>query len=373
MSTLIRLRVTVGFVPTTDIAVHVGAPVVLSEGNGGQTTRSFTIVARGQPKPKVTPARALLTKVGPKAFRAKDFHAVTADRAVNDFADHLDWLVHRHVKKTYKDSYLADKCLGEFGFINKKSEMDAYCRVNLLVAATYFRKLMVNMRAGTPLISQRMLDRHANFIVSYLFGIKDIAEYLERQGDSAYEMFWGHRSTGIQTFRLFIASQNLTFQTGEPNGYRIEHTVAQMAGIFTMRQAMEAKFQRLIGISLLDKNGATPRLKHDFHYEFINSHHQYFDFKTADFQLLKQIYKWCSQIVHGVYEPPPWCSAFALEKAAGLFQSINHGPGKAWSINNNVQISNLSEMQADFAAYFGRNYHHGFWSINLTELEAEVI
>jgi hypothetical protein len=169
-------------------------------------------------------------------------------------------------------------------------------------------------------------------------------------------------------------SRQLAVQSAfRDNPIGIDHRVGQLTSIFVLRQALEAKFERLVGVGIYNKYGDTPRLRHGFHHDFIKTHRQYFNFKAVDFDNLETIYQWCNEVVHRVYVPVVWQISYAHLLYKGLFESISTAPNEKWSINNAVEINNPSAMQTDFMGHFNLAYMHGIWALEAGEPEADTI
>ena len=322
----------------------------------------------------MTPAETLLAKLHESKGIRKAPVATSPDDALSQFSAHIKWLVSRHIKKTYKDEYLVSWCFRKTRFFNRASELNAYCRVNLIVFDKCFDALLKGARGANSQITQSDFVRYNDIFSDYIFDIHLIAEHLEKQIDPNYIMFRGVKSRHVYTWQLFLLSRQLAVQSAfRDNHIHIEHKVGQITSIFALRQALEAKFERLIAVAIYNKNGDTPRLKHGFHHDFIKTHRQYFNFKAVDFDNLETIYQWCNEIVHRVYVPLVWQISYAHLLCKGLFESINTGHNQKWSINNSVEINNLSAMQTDFMSHFNLTYMHGIWALEAGEPEADTI
>lgn len=319
----------------------------------------------------VKPVTNLLNKLEPEYRRLGKAIRMPARQALSDFDDHLQWLVARHIKKIYQEKYLVDGCFAKSRIFKADSEVNAYCRVHLYVAAKQFKALLKDMKDVDGGISNKTIRKYSTIIREYIFDLKGIAEHLEGQKDKSYEFFSGSKSYGVRSEQVFRLSCQLAVQSTFKNiKSPIEHRSAQIASIFVLRQALESKFDKLIGVFLHDSMGQTPRIKHDFKYNFIKDNKTFFDFKAANFEFLKTVYDWCNEIVHGVYQPYAWQISYAHEICGGLFWSIKTPPGKAWSIHNAVEVIGVDDMQEAYVNYFLKEYHHGIWAILTRDPEA---
>jgi len=320
-----------------------------------------------------TPAQVLLAKLHPSKISKKAASRISADKALSDFADHLKWLASRHLKKPYSEEYLVDRCFAKTRALKTPSEVNSYCRPHLAAAINSFDELLKTMRGKSQKVSHATLKRCADIVTDYIFDLKEIAEHLERQKDPKYSFFKGGKNYGVHTFEVFRLSRQLAVQSafrGMP--FHVDHKTAQIASMFVLRQALEKRFERLIGVQIYNSSLQTPKLRHDFHYDFIAKHPAYFDFRAVNFSRLTRIYDWCSEVVHRAYQPLAWQIDFAHSICGRLFNPIPTPPGAGWSIHNSVKITNLSEMQSAFMKHFKDSYEHGNWILEAVEPEAEV-
>ncbi len=318
-----------------------------------------------------TPAQNLLGKCLTGEIFKKSSPSVSAEKAISEFSDHLKWLKSRHIKKSYSDEYLINSCFGKTRTLNNKDEANAYCRTHLVVAIKSFDELLKELRGNNQSVSHSNLRRYSEVVRDYVYDLKPIAEHLEKRKDPNYVFFSGAKSYHIYTFELFRLSRQLAIQSAfRKLPFHIDHKASQIASVFVLRQALEAKLERLIAVNLYNSTGSGPKLKHGFHYEFIASNPSYFTFNAVNFNFLEKIYEWCNEVVHRAYQPLAWQIAFAHSICGGLFYPINTPPNAAWSIHNAVEITNILEMQSAFINHFNKSYAHGIWAAEAREPEA---
>ncbi len=317
----------------------------------------------------MTPAETLLKKID-----GHDKIRISAEGAITDFANHLSWLMQRHVKKSYKKEYLVSWVFSTKQSFEKKSEADGYCRANLVVAKLCFDSLVNNIQGNHTKPQYKDLMRYHELVRDFIHDLKPIAEYLERQKNPTYTFFHGHKSYSVHTWEVFRISQQLAVQSAFRNQYlHFDHKTARIVSVFVLRQALEAKFFRLVAVEIYNKTGDTPRLKHLFHYDFIEKNNSYFDFKAVTFLILKKIYQWCNDIVHRVYLPLAWEVDYAQQICQGLFFPLKTPASTHWSINNAVEINKCDQMQSAFIDHFCSEYDHGIWACEPIKPEAMCI
>jgi hypothetical protein len=297
----------------------------------------------------------------------------SADQCLLDVLDHLKWLQSRHAPKAYSDEYVISTAYGKPRALRKDSEIAAYCRVHLQLATRQFGILIDEIKGANGKVPIASLRRYSEIVRDYLFDLLPIAEFLERRKDDRYEFFRGGKSYGVASWEIFRVSRQLAIQSafrGKP--FHIDHKTSQIACVFVFRQALEAKFNRIVAVYFLDKNGQTPKIKHDFHYNFIVSNIGCFEFTSVNFPLLGKIYDWCNSIVHQAYQPLAWQIPHAQSVCSGLWA---HGPltkKGGSSVHGGIRILDLEDMQGRFAEHFAKSYDHGTWCIGFEKPEAVI-
>lgn len=319
-----------------------------------------------------TPAEALFHVVSPRPGSTAPTDN-QAERAVKDFLDLLATLEAKHVRKPLSDEYLISNVFLRSKAFKADSESSAFCRCHLVIAHREFKKLADRFRDPTTSKVElaRMLP-FKDFIADFVFDLIEIIPFLERK-TLGYVYFRGGKAPGVHSWELYQLSLQLASQSATTSvGPRFDHKGAQIAAIFVLRQAMELRFERIVGVFPLDPKGYGPKLKHGFHFRFIVEHRHHFAYRKFDINSLKPVYDWCSEIVHAAYQPYAWQIAWAQDIGGRLLNSQSAQPGKGWNLANAVEVVDVDKMQSDFEDYFLENYDHGSWQMTRMRPEALV-
>lgn len=304
--------------------------------------------------------RALLDKINAIDNLSKQKNSHSADTCVKNFLSHLQWLEDRHCKKTWPDEYLVSNCYNRFRWFATDAEASAYCRVNLYIATRQFEKLSKEMINAKGVITHQKLKQYKAIIRDYIFDLKPIAEHLERRKKKEYNFFTGQKNYGLMSWQIFLASRQLAAMSLDKS-IQLDHKASHIAATFMLRQALEAKFERVIHVTLHDKSGQNPKIRHDFNYNFIKDNQNFFAFTAVDFLLLRKIYTWCNTIVHKAIQPLVWQLTYALDISKGLFSDGPLNDNGGWSINGGVRITDTDQMQKSYIEHFCKTYEHGLW------------
>lgn len=306
----------------------------------------------------------LLKKIEPRNAPTRPRLRASAEDCVSAFLAHLYELQARHVKKPLSNEYLISGCFERPRNLRNSAEVNAYCKVHLVVAIQTFEKLLKQIRGEKSVLTQGSLQKYAEVIRDYLFDLRPLVETLERRRDPTYEFFGGGKNYGVHTWELFRFSRQLAVQSAfRRERFHFDHKVAQITSIFVLRQAMEKKFERLVAVALYDKLGQTPKLRHGFQYDFIANNLKYFEFTGVRFSDLKKLYDWCNVVVHHAFQPLAWQIAFAHAVSYELFAAGDLSEKGGWSVNGGVRILELDNMQDTFIKHFVNDYHHGIWCV----------
>jgi hypothetical protein len=296
-----------------------------------------------------------------------------ADKAVKRFLAHLVALESKHVPKPLSDQYLASQVFGRSRAFKNDVERAAYCRCHLKIALRQFRLLTNEFHdPAVNSITMARLMPWKDIVVDYIFDLLDVVPFLERK-TPGYVFFMGGKNAGVHSWQVYVLSRSLAYQSVYQGQLpQFDHKAAQIAAIFVLRQSLELRFERLIGVYPEDKKGKRPRLKHGFHQDFIGAYPNHFQCHGFSIVDMQPVYDWCSEIVHLAYQPYAWQMAWALEICGQLLGSRSVPAGQHWNIANAVEVVNVSDMQSTFEAYFLKNYDHGSWRMTRTQPEALV-
>ena len=203
----------------------------------------------------------------------------TTEKCINNFLVHIRAIKSRHCIRQWSEEYIVSTCYNHTGSFLSDTQSIAYCRINLFIAVQQFEKLVKEMRQDKAVISYNKLLQYKSTIRDYIFDLKPIVEHLERKKDKTYEFFSGQKYYGLMPVQIFIASRQLAVMSLHKS-IQLDHKASHILAAFALRQALEAKFNRLINVMLYDKTGQTPKIKHDFNYKFIKSNLNFFIFKA---------------------------------------------------------------------------------------------
>ena len=322
----------------------------------------------------VTPARTLLDLLNLPPGQSAPTDAFV-DKAMVDFLNDIAILDRKHNRsKCITQDQLAEQIFRSSPTFKDEKALIPYFRYQLRLAFEELTALSQEMRIqGNGMISFVLLTRYGSIIRDYLFDLREILAFLQRN-ELTWTFFQGGKNFTVSSWEAYILARDLAFQstyigTGTPFG----HKMAQIASIFILRQAMELRFERLIAVYPTDPKGKPPKLKHGFHQEFIAANPQYFLTNGFRIRELRHLYDWCSEIVHQAYQPYAWQVSMALRRGGDLLHTKSVPMNQTWSIYNAVQIIDVEAMQTAYENHFLATYGHGTWRFTREMPEALVL
>lgn len=305
-----------------------------------------------------SPARSLLNKIDGTKFPGNSPVRASYDTCLSNFLAHLKWLKNRHCPKNYSDQHLVSVLFKSPGKFKSDSEKIAYCRSHLSVATDQFEKLITNLKNSKGQLTAHTVKKNTDQIRDYLHDLRPIAQELELRKNPNYSFFDGGKYYGAMGFQIYNASIELSKAT-KKNPVKLDHKLSQIASVFILRQALEIMFQRIIAVYFHDSMLQTPKLRHEFHYEFIKKNLDMFEFIEVDFKLLKKIYSWCNFSVHTATQPLVWQLSYAHQITSGLFATGQLHQKGGWSIHGGIRILDLKLLQEKFIEHFNKQNKSG--------------
>ncbi|MER2197160.1 hypothetical protein ABS771_20050 [Methylobacterium brachiatum] len=314
------------------------------------------------------PAHQLLDVLYPPQGAASPTDAQAAT-ALTNFLNLLVGIDAKHTRKQLSLDYLASQVFSKTRLLHKDSEKVAYCRSHLNIAVRQLR-LLINQVSSPLTLSS--LEPYSSILRDYIFDLGEVVPFLERN-NPGFVYLSGGKNSNVHSWEVYLLSRGLIYQSAfRGSGPQFDHKTAQITAIFALRQALELRFERLVSVYPIDKNGRGPKLRHGFHQKFITTHTQYFDAPGVDFPKIQKVYDWCSEVVHLAYQPFAWQTEWALEIAEQLLRPRKPVKGQAWNIAGSVEIIDVVAMQDAYEVYFLENYDHGSWRMMRHRPEALI-
>lgn len=135
-----------------------------------------------------------------------------------------------------------------------------------------------------------------------------------------------------------------------------------MFALFGVRQLLEAKFRRIIGLKWIEP---MPKIPHNIIPDILKKHEKEFKFRSAtefSFSDIMKVYDWTESSIHTMSSNYVWLVWKAVTFVAPLFSASQHGPVKYFHINGAVEMTEetFGRLREDFIVWVSSNVcNHG--------------
>lgn len=300
-----------------------------------------------------------------KAKQREDFSSENLMRSMKDICEHVrGFIPKKKLEKNYSIDYVASVCFSKKRVMTR-SEADSYCVVTLIVALNQLGDLLEEVELQITEGGDEAVINTAGYFYNYLFDLQPFVEYWAKKSNPAYRFFEGGKSSANPTEDLYLLSRALgtVCITRAENPLYGNFRECSMASVVILRQALEAKYERAVGVALFDSKGNSPKYRHGFHYGFIKEYQGFF-FDGFSINAIDKVYDWCSTIVHGGDVPKVWLVPQAHNICSGVFGSGSDGKNGFWSMFGGIRVDDIYKMQSAYIKYFFKNYDHGIYCIS---------
>ena len=150
-------------------------------------------------------------------------------------------------------------------------------------------------------------------------------------------------NTHITNF-YFDLSRN-AFYNGIPNDIKEEKLVLSTSTSFFIRQSIEYKIKRILGIDYILINDKPDKRSVEKYFKAIENNMSFYTTKNFNFEIIKKIHSWTHTYIHGGYRPEPWKTETALFYLNELFFSGKTSRKKSFSLYAGIELKE-SELES---------------------------
>ena len=211
---------------------------------------------------------------------------------------------------------LKDKFILEWTFkyvVNKNNDYKSYCKANIFSACSSLKRITQDIN------KDNFNDVTKRVLINFVCDLKPFIEYFDKKQD--YSWLVVNTNTHITNF-YFDLSQNI-FKEGAPGEHPEEKFVLSTTTPFFIRQSIEYKVKRCLGIDFWLKNGSSDIRSTETCFEIIKKI-DFFKTDNIDFDIVKHIYSWTNLYIHGGYRAEPWRTETAINYLSSLFNQAEN-------------------------------------------------
>lgn len=225
---------------------------------------------------------------------------------------------------------LKQRFIYHWTFINEvdSSHYKNYCRANIALASQSFSRVILKLQHdGINHVNRR-------FVINFICDLKQFIRYFDKSQD--YDWLIINTNTHITNFYFDLAKNSLW--NGSPGGHQEEQLVLASSTPFIIRQGIEYKVKRVLGVEYVLINDKPDIRVMDKCFQAIDLNKPYYKLKNFEWDIVKLIYNWTHVYVHGGYRPDPWKIESALHYLEDFFYSGRTTQSNSVSIHAAIEI-----------------------------------
>jgi hypothetical protein len=170
-----------------------------------------------------------------------------------------------------------------------------------------------------------------------------------KKSNPKYVFIRGGKSASDSSVVLFSAAKNLFWSSMLETANPVEHRTALNLSVFGLRQSLEIRFHRAIGIhKIVGPSGEPPKLRHDFILDFVADNSDLIQTNIGSMDKLSKMYKWTNYSIHAGTLSKIWEIQYAFKYCGGLFQPDPYNQRKGWNIYSSIKINDYAELKKRF-------------------------
>ncbi len=245
---------------------------------------------------------------------------------LKDFQIYLENLQHEILKKRFKDRFIL-----QWIFLNKSfndNKIQKYIIANICAASDSLKRIIFKAEnEGINVVRNRML-------LDFICDLKPFVNYFDEKQD--YKWLVINTNSHLTNFYSDI-SENI-FWNGEPSEHPEEKITLASCTTFMIRQSIEYKIKRILGIDYILINGKLDNRIIEKCFKAIDKNLKYYIIKDFDFDIVKIIYNWTHYFIHGGYRPEPWRTETAINYLSNLFYTGKTSKPSSFSVYAGIQV-----------------------------------
>ncbi len=235
---------------------------------------------------------------------------------------------------------LNEKFIFQWTFKNvfdlKEREYECYCKTNLITANQSLQRIVAKYN------SIQLNEYQIRLITDFICDLKPFITKFD--STQHYDWLLGNTNSHISNFYFDLLSN--TFWNGNIGGHPEEKLVLGTSTPFFIRQTIEYKIKRVLGIDyiLIDRKLDIRSMEKFF--KAIEANEIFYVVKF-EFDILKTIFSWTHTYIHGGYRAEPWKTETAIHYLESIFYSGQTSNINSFSIYAGVEVdrSKLEELR----------------------------
>jgi len=207
-------------------------------------------------------------------------------------------------------------------------EYECYLKANIFTATTSLDRTIEKLE------SENLSKVKERILLDFICDLSSFISYFDKDQDFSWLLV--NTNTHISNFYYDLA--NHTFWDGQSGEHQEEKLALSSSTAFIIRQSIEYKIKRILGIDKIIKNKRPYIRTMDLCFKAIDKNSEFYTLKDFSFSAIKNIYIWTHTFIHGGYRPEPWQTETALTYLKSLFYSGETSKSKSYSLYAGIEV-----------------------------------
>lgn len=216
-------------------------------------------------------------------------------------------------------------------------EYECYLKANIFMATTSLERVIKKLESENfTAIKERIL-------LDFICDLSAFITYFDKDHDFTWLLV--NTNTHISNFYYDLACHS--FWEGQSGEHQEEKLAQSSSTSFIIRQSIEYKLKRVLGIDKILKNKKPYLQTIELCFNAIDKNLEFYTLRGFSFSQIKNIYSWTHTFIHGGYRPEPWQTENALTYLRSFFYSGETSKGESYSFYAGIEVqdSKLAELR----------------------------
>lgn len=240
------------------------------------------------------------------------------------FQIYLEQLGKNISNKTPKNGFIL-----QWVFTNEFDDKDVnkYIKANIIAASASLKRIISHIIDNeiTPYINRLLSD--------FICDLKPFITYFDKE--QSYDWLLVNPNIHVSNF-YFDLAQNVFF-SGKPGTKKEENLALASSTPFIIRQSLEYKIKRILGINYIESNGKPDKTLASVYFKALRNNLRFYKIKKFDFETIEKIYTWTHSYIHGGIRAKPWKTETALNYLEEFFYSGKTSQPNSWSLYAGIE------------------------------------
>ena len=266
--------------------------------------------------------------------KENEFPKIEIIKSLYELYDYLQKLCKTISRKTPKQNYIY-----QWVFTNEFDNKDAqhFYKANIFAAMYSLKRILSFIE------SQEITQVLRRLLIDFICDLKKYIKYFDKQQN--YDWLLMNTNSHITNFYFNLAEN--VFYFGKPGIHEQENLALSTSTPFIIRQSIEYKMKRILGIDYIKKDGNIHKTNMNIYFKALNNNLRFYKTRNFDFTIIEKIHSWTHLYIHGGYRPKPWQIETALNYLKELFYKGETSQGNLLSYYAGIELleSDLPAMK----------------------------